>query len=316
MGMEKGNILRVCGASIQRIAELPCPDLRSGDPPCSLGVFSLAPDGDTTGRCAPSIASMRLRRGLVLGCALTLAGGRSVDAQSTGVPKDSVQRDSVAIDSIRADSIPRVTDNYALPAAAIAIVAAPSLLLGILPKDSIRSAPALGYWNDRVSVYATEGLASGRRGPILGASWTGSGSVELFRRGLLVEGRVERFKLLQHVDYLTARAGRLWHPAPPLAGGITLGYRSVPHLRKHEGIEVGFPFIVGRRNAWLRFETSYVMSNRQSSWNYRAQGERRLGRTPFLVGCNAELKSWEIRRYSEASHGSFGIVLGIVFDDR
>ena len=46
MVMELGRVLRVCGSKVTVLAELPCPGWRQGDPPCSLGVFGLAPDND------------------------------------------------------------------------------------------------------------------------------------------------------------------------------------------------------------------------------------------------------------------------------
>ena len=252
---------------------------------------------------------------VVLG-GLTLMAERSAIAQSIGTPKDTVARDTARADSVRTDSVRVVKNMHGMQAALYAIALAPSGLLPLIAEDSSPHSDTLAYWRDHLSLYATEGLASGRRGPILGASWTGSGSVELLLHGAFVEARVERFKLLSHVEYRTVRVGRLWHPLPPVAGGITIGYRSVRNLRAHEGVEVAFPFIAGRNDALLRFESAYVILNRQWTWNYRLQGERRLGRTPFSVGCNVEFKSWAIRNHGELSHGSFGLVLGTVFGRR
>lgn len=203
-----------------------------------------------------------------------------------------------------------------MEAALYALAFVPSGLLPLVADDSSQHSDTLGFWRDHLSFYATEGLASGRRGPILGASWTGSGSVELLIHGAFIEARLEQYRLLTDVDYRTVRVGRLWHPAPPIAGGVTAGYRSVRKLRAHEGVEVGFPFIVGREDALLRFESAYVILNRQWTWNYRLQGERRLGRSPFTAGFNTEFKSWAIRNHGELSHGSFGIVFGTVLDRR
>lgn len=250
---------------------------------------------------------------VVLG-GLALSAGPAF-AQTTGTSKDTVVRDSVRRDSGRVDSV-RVHQNmHGMQAALYAIAFAPSGLLPLIGSDSLQHSDTLGYWRDHLSLYATEGLASGRRGPVLGASWTGSGSVELLLHGAFIEARLEQYKLLTHVNYRTIRVGRLWHPTPPIAGGITVGYRSARNLRAQEGMEVGFPFVAGRDNALLRFESLYVMS-RQWTWNYRLQGERRLGRSPFTVGCNAEFKSWAIRNHGELSHGTFGIVLGMIFDQR
>jgi hypothetical protein len=203
-----------------------------------------------------------------------------------------------------------LTNPHALQAALYAVVFAPSGLLKIAEQDTAQHGGPLGYWNDHVSFYVTGGLASGHDGPILGASWTGSGNLEVLWRSTFAEARMEQFRLLDHVEYRTVRVGRLFHPDARMAGGVTLGYRSVRNLRAHEGVEIGFPFIYGGRNTWTRFEAAYVLSEKQSSWNYRLQWERRVGRGPFIVGCNVELKSWEIRNHGQLSHGMFAIVLG------
>ena len=194
-----------------------------------------------------------------------------------------------------------------------ALAAAPAGLAAIIPKDSTRRPGTLGFWSDHASLYVTGGLASGRDGPILGASWTGSGNIEVVRRGTMLEVRVEHFKLHDHVEYRTVRVGRMFHTDARMVGGVTLGYRSVRNLRAHEGVEVGFPFVRGGENAWMRLESAYVMSTKQSSWNYRLQGERRVNGGPFIAGFNIELNSWELRNHGELSHGHVSLLIGTTY---
>ncbi|MFL5563220.1 MAG: hypothetical protein ACJ79K_17270 [Gemmatimonadaceae bacterium] len=64
MGMELGRIVRVCGSRVTLVAELPCPDQRQSDPPCSLGVFGLA--AATDGFWASTEAGLYHFRGSVI----------------------------------------------------------------------------------------------------------------------------------------------------------------------------------------------------------------------------------------------------------
>lgn len=89
-----------------------------------------------------------------------------------------------------------------------------------------------------------------------------------------------------------------------------VGYRDAPGLRKQQGVDLAFPFFAGGSRTWMRYETSYVLSDRQSSWNYRLQWEHRPGGGPVIIGCNVELDSWEIRNHGELSHGSFAMLIG------
>ena len=245
-------------------------------------------------------------------CAAIISTGSLALAQTTPAASDSARHDSSIADSIRRDTV-RIRNAHGLEAALYAVVIAPAGLMSIIPPDSAPVPHPLGYWDDHVSLYASGGLASGRDGPILGASWTGTGSIELLRRGVIVEARREQFQLLRHVEYRTIRAGRLWHSRARLAAGITAGYRDAPGLRRQQGVEVAFPFIAGGSRTWMRWESSYVLSNRQSSWNYRLQWEHRPRGGPLIIGCNVELDSWELRNHGELSHGSFGMLLGTTF---
>jgi hypothetical protein len=249
----------------------------------------------------------------IVSCLIPAAGlllvGSAASGQAAPDTTESRARDSVLTDSTR-----YVQNPHQMEAVLYALAFAPAGIAALLQPDS--SPPrdgGLGYWSNHVALYAAGGLASGRDGPVLGASWTGSGSIEALRHGGFLELRVEQFRLLEHVEYRTVRVGRLFHPRAGAAGGVTLGYRSVHSLRAHEGIEVGFPFVGGGRATWMRLESAYVLSTKQSSWNYRLQAERRIGRGPLIVGCNAEFKTWEIRRHGQLSHGTFAILLGSIY---
>ena len=264
------------------------------------------------GRKPRTRSIMVLALAMFAACAPIIATGSLALAQTTPTPSDSTRRDSSIVDSIRRDTV-RIRNPHALQAALYAVVIAPAGLMSIIPPDSAPVSNRLGYWNEHVSLYASGGLASGRDGPILGASWTGTGSIELLRRGVIVEARLEQFQLLRHVEYRTLRVGRLWHTRARLAGGIVAGFRDAPGLRRQQGVEIAFPFIAGGSRTWMRWESSYVLSNRQSSWNYRLQWEHRPRGGPLIVGCNVEPDSWELRNHGELSHGSFGMLVGTTF---
>ena len=224
---------------------------------------------------------------------------------------DTLAADSARTDSIPRDTTPRVVNPHGMQVALYALVFAPGAIPALIPKDSSRSGSSLGFADNHLAFYVTGGLASGRDGPVLGASWTGSGRIQVFLRSALLEVRVEQFQLLEHVEYRTVRAGRLFRPNKHAIGGLTLGYRSVRNLAAHEGVEIAFPLIAGDAHTWVRVESGYVVSDKQSSWNYLLQLERRVGRGPLLIGCNVELKTLEIRNHGKLSHGNFALVLAL-----
>ena len=234
-----------------------------------------------------------------------------LSAQTPPVRRDSVQRDSASADSVRRDST-AATPNHMLQVALYALVIAPAGLPWIHPKDTVEQPDSLGFWTDHIAVHATGGLASGRDGPILGASWTGSASLEVLSGGTVFEVRSEHLQLHEHVEYRTFRIGQMARPRARYAGGVTIGVRRVRNLPRHEGLEIAFPFVGGGQNAWLRLESAYVMSIKQSSWNYRIQYERRLGTGPFVASITADFRSWEIRDHGELSHRVFSVGLGTI----
>ncbi len=252
---------------------------------------------------------------LLLTGALALLPSQPTRAQVRRLPADSARRDSLPKDSATADSVHRVTSRYqgphALQGALYSLVLAPAGILYFI-ETPVRAEPSrLGFWKDHVSLYLAGGDASSSADSVAPLqTLAGSASVEVLKGGFLIEARLEHFRVPEPLRYTTVRVGRLSHPRPEVAGGVTLGYRHVRGPRAHDGLEIGFPFIAGGPGGWVRMEAAYVVSLKQSSWNYRLQWERLLGRGPFFVGANLELKAGEIRRRGELSHGVLGILFG------
>jgi len=190
------------------------------------------------------------------------------------------------------------------------LVLAPAAILYFADIPERPEPSRLPCWRDHASIYVAGGRGATPDDESLD-HWAGSASFEVLRRGFIAEARVEHFRVPEYLQYRTARVGRLSHPLPVIAGGVTIGYREVRGPRAHDGLEIGFPFIAGHRAWWMRFETAYVLSTRQSSWNYRLQSEWLLGRGPFIVGFAAELQAWEIRRRGRLSPGTLAVLLGM-----
>lgn len=266
----------------------------------------------------------RLRRAAIglAACAVLDSSGSALHAQSSA-RRDTTLRDSVAAPC---DTTPTLRNIHGLQAALYAIAIAPPLVLRIPPaydRPACAPPPApeppgprLGWWPDHVTVSVAPGYAASSEDPPR-ARWesvSGAVGVEALRRGYLAEGRFETFRIPERLDYYTVRVGRLWHPDSSLAGGLTIGYRAVSGPRpRQRGVEVAFPLVAGRPSWWVRVETAYVMSLRQSSWSWRLEGDRLLGEGPLFVGARLVVDSWEIRRRGEASHSLAALVLGTTF---
>ena len=237
------------------------------------------------------------------------------------VARDSVRRDSVARDTARRDTVVRYRNPHGMQAALYALVLAPGLLTTLPdhfgPVDTAPPPPRgpirLGFWRDHASLSVAAGYAAGSRNPPLAGfeSWTGAMSVEALVGRTFLEARLEQFRVPESMQYRTVRVGRFARPYPSVVGGVTLGYRDVRGPRpRHRGVEVGFPFVAGRPDWWVRLESDYVMSLHQSTWSYRVQYERLIAGGPFFAGAGVEFKTWEIRRQGELSHSLASIVLG------
>lgn len=255
---------------------------------------------------------------VLLAVLASMSFSRSPLAQETAPGTDSLSQDSVRVDSTRADSNRWRAGNYKGPhgmqAALYALVIAPSQLVELLDSTPQSTPSRLAYWQNHVSIYVTNGLSIPYDTGIAN-EWSGSAVVEVVRHGYTAEARVEQVRVPDFLEYSLVRIGRLSHPAPNIAAGVTLGYRHARGLSRHSGIELGFPFVAGGRKSWVRLEAAYVFSLKQTSWNYRFEWERLLGRGPVFTGVNIDLKSWEIRNHGVPSHGTIGVLLGMVFGD-
>ena len=281
----------------------------------------------TVGSARPGTRCAARMGGMVLAATLALLPGRPTCAQTPTPARDSVVRDSVVRDSVGRDSLPprsvatdsarraagRYVGPHALQGVLYAVVLAPAWMPDFFDPPPPGAPKRLGFWRDHASAFVAGDAASTPEDE----GWTGSGSVEVLRGRLYGEVRLEHFRLNVgppvSLRYRTLRLGRMGHPNPQLAAGVTLGYRDVLGPRAHDGVEVGFPLIAGGPNGWVRLETAYVMSLKQSSWNYGARWQRRLRGGPFFAGLDLELKSWEIRRHGQLSHGTLGVLLGTTY---
>ena len=254
-----------------------------------------------------------------------LLPARPTHAQSPVPTRDSIVRDSVRSDSLRrryeaSDSARRAAGRYVGPhglqGVLYGFVLAPAWIPDFLDPPPPGAPTTLGFWRDHASLFVTGG---GSSTPVA-QGWSGSGSLEVLRGRLYGEVRLEQFRVdvapPVSLQYRTVRIGRMGHPNPGVAAGVTLGYRDVLGPRAHDGVEVGFPLIAGGPNGWVRLETAYVMSLQQSSWNYGMRWQRRLGGSPFFTGLDLELKSWEIRRHGQLSHGTLGVMFGTMYGRR
>jgi hypothetical protein len=185
---------------------------------------------------------------------------------------------------------------------------APGALAFLLRKEPGPEFPPLGYWTGRVAAHIAGGPAFADSA---GETWAYSAGVEALIRGIYAEVRNEHFRLPQHIEYRTARLGYLIHPLPEIAGGVTLGYRDARGVSGHRGMEIGFPFITGSRNFWLRYDAAYVMSRKMVSWSYRMQAEYVVRGGPLYIGLNVEAKTLPLRIGSKVSSVPVAVVVGV-----
>jgi hypothetical protein len=173
---------------------------------------------------------------LLLTCALSLLPSHPTSAQVPRPPADSAARDSLPKDSAAVDSIRRSSARYkghhALQGALYAVVLAPAGILYFIETPPRAEPSRLGFWKDHASLYLAGAVAdfdADSLGVQIGA---GSASVEVLMGGFLAEARLEHFHVPEPLRYATLRVGRLSHPRPEVAGGVTLGYRHVRGPRR------------------------------------------------------------------------------------
>jgi hypothetical protein len=117
-----------------------------------------------------------------------------------------------------------------------------------------------------------------------GQTWSNGATLEGVRGHAYGELTVEDFWRPRHLQYVSARGGYLWYPAPNVAGGMSLGYMHADADRAQRGPELGLPLFfgdsVGRQ---IRFEPTYVVGHRLL-FNYRLQVRVPVAGSRFFVG--------------------------------
>ena len=157
-------------------------------------------------------------------------------AQQQVAQPDSVQGDSVARDSTPPDIKPGSPHSpmmylfipvAVLGALVMAAVPASFALLEGPPDPS----PLVIVEQHRAAYISVGGLFYD------GETWAHSANFEMISNGVLAELKVEDFYRPNHFQYVTARAGYLFHPNTGSAGGVTLGYRYAHRDPTQAGLE-------------------------------------------------------------------------------
>jgi hypothetical protein len=215
-------------------------------------------------------------------------------------------------DSVNPDSVIRGPNHGPMFAAmamftAAAHVAPPSLLLIPVPPNS--TGTELAFWGNHLSASVSGGPAFDQYEH---TAWAHSANVELLQHGVYAAARLENIYLPTHYQYRTVRVGYLVHPTLSVAGGATIGFRSVPADRTQEGIEIAFPFFMGSRAGSMRLEPAYVISPSGGvTWSYRYQAEVAIGSGPFFAGFDYDAKTLPLRWGSHISSQGMALQLGV-----
>jgi hypothetical protein len=143
---------------------------------------------------------------------------------------------------------------------------------------AVRASAGLGYAGDRAFLVR-------------------SASMEAAHGRAYLELRGEQYDLPDDPELWTLRGGYLFRPAPSLAGGILLGFRSGRHSPggwARYGVELGFPIMATMcrpaRSCWIRWEPVYLVTSEGADFSPRLESEFPLGRTPVIAGVSLELK--------------------------
>lgn len=186
--------------------------------------------------------------------AIAQLSGATSEATRYSAPQDSEKR---VVNELWLVPVLAVTAGMALfvPAALTLVVTNPD-------------APATTM-HDYVSVYMTAGGADYQEPERSGLM--DSQNIEVFWKGLYGEGRVENYDLPEHVRLQSARVGYLLRPANGMAGGMTVGYRRARKGWFGEGVEIGFPVLMGGARFWGRFDAMYLFSDIADNWHWRFQ---------------------------------------------
>ena len=234
-----------------------------------------------------------------LGAAVVLIASAVARAQMPPATPDSTSVDTSL-----------VKNPHMMQAALYALVLAPATLAAIMPDSAV--ADSLPLAADHVTYSAGGGLATGTSGPMGDPNNSLTVQLEMYRSGRLFGLRAERWLHSDRSDVhaVTFRIGDALRPRARAIGGVTLGFRWVPEVRKHQGFELAFPLILGGMRSRWRLETAYLFSLDQMAYSYRVRYERRLGDGPLTLGFNADFEDWALRKHGRLSHQMVGVILG------
>jgi len=243
-----------------------------------------------------------MRRGLALAVTTAIVVGRVSLGQTT--PRDTVSGDSTLHRPIHS-----VGPYLAM------LAAAPMVLAGIFAAAPLalvfgeRGPSQMALLHDHGAAYTTIG------GPFsAGQSVANSAELELFHGSMHYELLTEEFWRPVRSEYLTVRAGYLFHIRTISAGGATLGF---VHGPGDSGPEVGLPFFVGDSALVnVRVEPSYIFAHRGMLWNYRVQAEMPLPNRRYFVGLSAVGKADPPASRDDPndfSHSAWMVLFGVRF---
>jgi hypothetical protein len=243
-----------------------------------------------------------MRRGLAHAITIALLTQRVALGQSA--PRDTVPSDSALHRPI----------HTAGPYLAM-LAAAPMVLAGMFAAAPLalvfgeRGPSQMALLHDHAAAYTTLG------GPFsAGQALANSAQLELFRGSMHYELLAEEFWQPVRSQYVTVRAGYLFHNRKVNAGGVTLGY---VHGAGGSGPEVGLPFYFGDSALTnVRAEPSYILARRGMLWSYRVQAEMPLPNRRYFVGLSAVGKADPPASRDDPnmfSHSAWMVLFGVRF---
>ena len=255
------------------------------------------------------LGALSATRSLVLLTSLAGIVAAPLLAQEVGTTCVAVPRKTAARDT--APVGPDSPILYGLALAVTAALAAPSAY-ALLPLDSTRDTVPPSS-RPRLSAWASVGTAFSHN-PDVG--FTHSENARLAVGNFRADLGVASFHLVpQRIEYLTGRIGWLGRQGCHAAGGVMIGYRGMrgpPILGRQQGVEIGLPLVISTRRVRWRLESYYVVSRRETDWNFRLEADRlQRDRMPLFTGLKLELMSLPIGKAGGVRWGTFGAVIGL-----
>jgi hypothetical protein len=120
-----------------------------------------------------------------------------------------------------------------------------------------------------------------------GQTWSHAIGLEAIRGDVYGEIAIEEFWRPRHIQYVSVRGGRFWHPRKGVAGGLSVGYMHANAEVRQRGPEIGLPLLVadsvGRS---LRLEPTYVVGAAGVVFNYRLQLRTPIARSRYFAGAS------------------------------